>query len=80
MDRRKACLEIAGENGDDLGTQVSGLFQIGGHEDRNPFVSWYGNRTTERNMGTAGRKLCESLFHKPDAFAHGKRLPDVIPG
>jgi hypothetical protein len=78
MDGRKACLEVTGENRDDLGTKVSGLFQIGGHEDRNPLVSGHGNGTTERNMGMAGRKLGKSFFHKPDAFAHGKRLPDII--
>ena len=78
MDARKACRQIAREDGDDLGTEIPGLFQISGHEDRHPLVGRHGNGATERDMGTAGRKLGKSLFHEPDAFSHGKRLPDVI--
>jgi hypothetical protein len=78
MDGGKACLKVPGENRDDLGTEVSGLLQIGGHEDCNPFVSRHGNGTTERNLGMAGRKLGKSFLHKPDALAHGKSLPDII--
>jgi hypothetical protein len=79
IDDWKALLDVAGEDGNHLHSELVRLLEISGHEESDPVVERNAELRPDGNPGAAAGELRERRLDRFDRLGHADRALDFFP-